>query len=67
MSPVSYVTVMPASNNRSGSMVAARQGDVVTYTRLEAREPEAMRAEAQRMYPHLTVWMPGDKIKPWEA
>jgi hypothetical protein len=61
---MNYVTVIPATKDRNGFMVSARTGSTIVQTRLEAREPEAVRAEAQRMYPDRVVWMKGDP-KPW--
>ena len=63
---MNYVTVIPATKGRNGWMVAARiSKSTIVQTRLEAREPEAVRAEAQAMYPDHLVVLPTDKDKPW--
>ena len=65
-----YVTVMPASGNRSGWMVAARAGDTIHHVRLvgpSIHDPEAARAAAAEMFPDKIVYMAGDTVKPWEA
>lgn len=62
-----YVTVMRDPKGRSGFTVAKRSGDVITHTRLNASTEAAARAEAKAMYPGHTVWLPGDKNKPWET
>jgi hypothetical protein len=65
-----YVTVFPATNNRSGWMVAVRTGACIDHIRIPGpsiHDPEAARAEAARLFPDKIVWMKGDPIKPWEA
>jgi hypothetical protein len=65
-----YVTVMPSSNNRSGWMVAARAGDMIHHIRLvgpSIHDPDAARAEAEKLFPGKIVYMAGDTVKPWEA
>lgn len=64
---MNYVTVIPATKGRNGFMVSARVGSTIRQTRLEAREPEALRAEAQKMYPGVRVVLPTDTDKPWEG
>ena len=63
----SYVTVGPADRNR-GWNVCFRNGNVITHLRLNAptAKPEEARAEAAAMFPGKTVYMRGDKVKPWE-
>lgn len=67
-----YVTVMDAKP-RTGWLVAHRDGDIITHTRLTAKKlevdgggPEAARAEAAAMFPGATVYMAGDTDKPWK-
>lgn len=64
---MSYVTVMPASNNRRGWMTAHRVGDMIIHTRLDAPAASApsARAEAAEMFPDARVVMPDDEFKPW--
>jgi hypothetical protein len=62
---IEYVTVIPASKGRNGWMASAKQGSSFKQTRLESRDPEALRAEAERMYPGVWVVMPGDEETPW--
>lgn len=63
---IEYVTVIPASKGRNGWMASAKAGCRFVQTRLEAREPEALRAEAQKMYPGVWIVMPDDEEKPWK-
>ena len=62
---IEYVTVIPADKNRNGWMASAKAGCSFVRTRLESRDPDALRAEAERMYPGVWVVMPGDKETPW--
>lgn len=63
---IEYVTVIPASKGRNGWMVSARSGSQIVQHRLESRDPEALRAEAQKMYPGVWIVMPDDEEKPWK-
>lgn len=62
-----YVTVMLDPKGRCGWTVAARQGSMISHTRLEAAtaERELAREQAQHMYPDKIVYVQGDKEKPW--
>jgi hypothetical protein len=59
---MNYATVIPATKNRNGYMVAARTGDSIRHLRLEARDLDAVRAEAQRLYPDRLIVLPGEPI-----
>lgn len=62
-----YVTVMSASKNRSGWMVASRNGPIIAHRRLNAATAEEARAAAAAMFPHRIVVMPDDDPKPWKV
>lgn len=57
---MAYATVIPATKERNGWMVAARMGASILHVRLEApgANIEAARAEAQRHYPDRLIVCP---------
>lgn len=70
METTTYVTVFPATNNRSGWMVAHRVGDMIVHDRLtnaSIHDPEAAREAAKLLFPDRVVYMAGDPVKPWEV
>jgi hypothetical protein len=58
---VNYATVIPKQSSSGVRLqVAARSGDVIRYTALNAGAPkyEEARAEAQRLYPDRLIVVP---------